>query len=85
MPLSVKHPEADRLARELARATGETITEAVIVSLRERLERHGTTPEPSREKRIALMEAIGRRGAALPILDLDFTEESLYGDDGLPA
>jgi hypothetical protein len=31
------------------------------------------------------MEALGRRVAALPVLDPDFTEDSLYGDDGLPA
>lgn len=37
MALSLKHPEADRLARELADSTGEGITEAVINALRERL------------------------------------------------
>jgi antitoxin VapB len=83
MPLSVKHPEADRLARELALATGETITQAVVVSLRERLERETRRRTP--EQRIAEMEALGRRVAALPVLDPDFTEDSLYGDDGLPA
>jgi antitoxin VapB len=39
MALSIKTEEADRLARELARLTGETMTEAVTRSLRERLER----------------------------------------------
>lgn len=39
MPLSIKDPEADRLARAVARATGETLTAAVIQSLRERLAR----------------------------------------------
>jgi antitoxin VapB len=39
MALSIKHPEADRLARELARSTGEGLTEAVIKALRERLAR----------------------------------------------
>jgi antitoxin VapB len=83
MPLSVKHPEADRLARELARATGETITDAVITSLRERLDRTNGRGTP--EERMAEMQAIGRRVAALPDLDPTFTEDSLYGDDGLPA
>jgi antitoxin VapB len=84
MPLSVKHPEADRLARELARATGETITDAVITALRERLEREGT-PTPSREERIAQLEAMSRRVAALPVLDPDFTQDSLYDEFGLPG
>ena len=37
MALSIKNDEADRLARELAAATGESITEATLVALRERL------------------------------------------------
>lgn len=36
MALSIKHPEADRLARELAELTGEGIT---VNALRERLAR----------------------------------------------
>ena len=39
MALSIKTDEADRLARELAAATHESLTEAVTVALRERLER----------------------------------------------
>ncbi len=39
MPLSIKDPDADRLARALTHAPGETLTEAVINALRERLER----------------------------------------------
>lgn len=39
MALSIKNEEADRFARELCRITGETITVAVTVALRERLER----------------------------------------------
>ena len=39
MALSIKTDEADQLARELAAATHESITEAVTVALRERLAR----------------------------------------------
>jgi antitoxin VapB len=39
MALSIKTEEADRLARRLAKLTGETMTEAVTVALRERLSR----------------------------------------------
>lgn len=39
MALSIKTKEADRLARELSRLTGENMTEAVTKSLAERLER----------------------------------------------
>ena len=37
MALSIKTPEADRLARALAALTGETMTRAVTVALHERL------------------------------------------------
>ncbi|EQD77539.1 transcription factor, partial [mine drainage metagenome] len=39
MPLSIKDRETDRLARELANATGESLTTAVATALSERLER----------------------------------------------
>jgi len=39
MALSIKTDEADRLARELAKLTGESLTDAVTVALRERLAR----------------------------------------------
>jgi len=42
MALSIKTPEADELARSLARLTGETMTEAVTTALRKRLERERT-------------------------------------------
>lgn len=39
MALSIKTEEADRLARELSRLTGETMTDAITRAMRERLER----------------------------------------------
>jgi antitoxin VapB len=39
MALSIKTDEADRLARALAKLTGETMTAAVTIALRERLAR----------------------------------------------
>ena len=63
MALNIKDPEADRLARELARRTGETITQTVITALRERLKRE------SAKRPLSLKDetmAISRRCAALP-------------------
>jgi antitoxin VapB len=81
--LSIKHPEADRLARELAARTGETLTEAVIEALRERLIRvHGRSRGPSVTEQLA---AIGRRCATLPVLDQRTRDEILgYDERGLP-
>lgn len=84
MALSIKHPEADRLARELAARTGETLTEAVVVALRERLAR-----ETGRSRAVPLREdlaAIRRRCASLPVLDDRPADELLgYDEHGLPA
>ena len=83
MPLNIKHPEADRLARELARATGETLTEAVLNALRERLHRERSASRRPRAKEM-LREA-RLRLAAHPILDGRSADEILgYDDRGLP-
>jgi antitoxin VapB len=82
MALSLKHPEADRLARELARETGEGLTEAVVVALRERLAR---MRHARRTGLAAEIVRIGKECAALPILDARSSDEILsYGEDGLP-
>ena len=83
MPLSIKHPEAERLARALAGQTGETITQAVITALSERLKRNqGRSAVPRLKDQ--LLE-IGRRCAALPDLDTRSPDEILgYDAAGVP-
>ena len=44
MALSIKTEEADRLARLLADMTGETMTQAVTLALRERIDRLTAMP-----------------------------------------
>ncbi|HPX37719.1 MAG TPA: type II toxin-antitoxin system VapB family antitoxin [Mycobacterium sp.] len=84
MALSIKDPEADRLARELAARTGETLTEAIVVALRERLAR-----ETGRTAAVPLgdeLAAIRRRCASLPVLDTRCAEHILgYDESGLPV
>ena len=84
MALSIKHPEADRLARELAEQTGETLTDAVVIALRERLAR-----ETGRARSVpvrAELAAIRRRCAALPIIDGRSADKIIgYDDHGLPV
>lgn len=84
MPLNIKNPEADRLARELADATGETLTRTVIVSLRERLER-----VRGRRYGEGLREDVARiqeRLAGLPRRDRRSDDEIVgYDEHGLPA
>lgn len=83
MALSVKDPEADRLAREVAARTGETLTQAVVVALRERLAR---LRGRARRRRLRdELREIAQRCAQLPTLDDRSDEEILgYDERGLP-
>ncbi len=45
MALSLKNPETERLAKELARRTGESVTRAVTLAIKERLERQNPNPK----------------------------------------
>jgi antitoxin VapB len=83
MSLNLKNEETNRLAHELAGLTGETLTTAVTVALRERLERL------QQSKRGALSDRllkIGKDCAAHlkePFLSVDHGD-LLYDEKGLP-
>ena len=79
MALSIKNAEAERLARELARERGTTVTRAVIGALDDALRR-------TRNRRVApsirdAILAISNRCAALPNLDTRPTDEILGYDE----
>ena len=80
--LNIKNPEARRLAAELSRMTGESMTEVVTNSLRQRLDAlHSARRKEGLAER--LME-IGRRAAELPVLDPRDPDGILYDEFGLP-
>jgi antitoxin VapB len=83
MSLNIKDPKADALVRTLAQTTGETITEAVTVAARERLER---LRAGQRRRSLANeLDEIALRCASLPVLDERPEEEILgYDANGLP-
>jgi antitoxin VapB len=75
--------EVDRLAREVAARTGETLTAAAAVALRERLARLEGRPRrrPLRED----LREIARRCASLPALDDRPADEIVgYDERGVP-
>jgi antitoxin VapB len=84
MSLSIKDPEAARLARAVTQYTGETMTQAVINALRERLAREESKAQEIDGLVDEIME-IGRHFATLPIHDPRRLEEMLYDESGLPA
>jgi antitoxin VapB len=83
MALNIKNPETYKLAEELARRTGQNMTEAVTQALREQLDRLRHSQESTLAERIL---AIGRDCAAHlkePFKSID-PDELLYDDKGLP-
>lgn len=83
--LNIKNPEAYRLVRALADATGESLTEAVTVAVRERLERLQAEAAPGKDFDVEEILAMAREiGARFPPGYLETAIEDLYGEDGLP-
>jgi len=86
MSLNIKNQEAERLVRQLAAATGEGVTEAVTVAVRERLERIVHQPEHSAAQRAARLRGIARDAATRWTHEWASTDHGdlLYDDRGLP-
>lgn len=84
MALSIKDPEAERLARDLARLTGESITIATRKALQERLRRVGGGVQ--RDVLLDDLAAIRRRWGAMPVVDDRGADAIMgYDDNGLPG
>lgn len=80
MALSIKSERADRLARDLAELTGESITDAVIASLEARLD-----VERRRRRSLGLGDIVERFGR-LPVLDERDPDDIIgFDEQGLPA
>jgi antitoxin VapB len=84
MPLSIKNDETERIARQLADLTGETITGAVHAALAERYDRL----KRARSKRSLATELteIALRCAQRPTVSSLSDDEILgYDDSGVPT
>lgn len=82
MGLSIKSDRAERLARQVSAETGESLTDAIIHSLEERLDRlKGRQSAPDLAETLM---AISRRSSALPDLDPRKAGEILgYDETGI--
>ena len=84
MALTIEHAEAERLAQELAAATGETLPEAVAAALRERLQRQQDRRSKSRTAR-EVLEEVRIRLSRVRVLDSRPPDEIIgYDENGLP-
>jgi antitoxin VapB len=82
--LNIKDPQTDRLARELAAETGETITVAARRAFEERLARVRARNAASPAERE--LRDIIERGRSRAVLDSRSEDDILgYGPDGLPS
>ncbi len=83
MALSIKTDDADRLARELAALTHESLTEAVTVALRERLDRIQESQRSDYEVRL---QRIIEEYQAHEVVDPRSNDEIIgYDEHGLPT
>jgi antitoxin VapB len=79
MGISIKNDKAEKLARQMVAETGESLTNAIIRSLEERLERlKGRRSAPDLAETLM---AIGRRCSSLPDLDTRSADEILGYDE----
>ena len=84
--LKIKNPRAHELAREIADRTGESLTDAVIHSLEERLERTKATSRKASKAEI--LKTISEMRAGLPpgfFEEEDPTGFLYHPETGLPA
>ena len=82
MSLHIQHPEASQLAEELSKLTGEPMSEAVVIALRERIERQVEIQEMLKQSK-----AVTDRVAKMINPDgLSAVEHGdfLYDEKGLP-
>ena len=83
MPLSIKNAETEQLAREISKETGESLTDAITIALRDRLQR--LRGRRHAKNLVQEVDDILHRVDALPTLD-DRSEDDILGYDsqGLP-
>lgn len=79
--MSIINPQTERLARELAQLTGETVTEAIRTAVEERLRRARSGPSLADE-----LNAIALRCSKRPLISQSTADEILgYDDFGVPS
>ncbi|CCG01303.1 type II toxin-antitoxin system VapB family antitoxin [Blastococcus saxobsidens] len=86
MGLNIKNPETEELARQLADATGENLTRAITVAVRERLDRIQRRGTAAAADRTALLQRIAGDAADRWVEPYRSSDHGdlLYDETGLP-
>ena len=83
MPLSIRNPKAEQLARDVAAESEESLTQAIIHALEDRLQR--IRGRRTATDLVAEIMAVSRRCQELPDQDPRPADQILgYGEDGIP-
>ena len=86
MGMSIKNPEVEAMARELATARKVSMTEAMRQALTHELEREAEAKATAVARRKAILMETLERIWALPVLDDRSPDEILgYDENGLPT
>ncbi len=81
MAISIRNPIAENLARTVAKKSGESLTQVIIHSLEDRLEKLQGRRNP--EDLLQEIKEIGNRCAALPDIDSRSADKILgYNENG---
>jgi antitoxin VapB len=86
MSLNIKNAETERLARQLAAATGESVTSAITIAVRERLDRvrgRESSEVAARENRLREISKDAGKRWVEPYRSGDHGD-LLYDEAGLP-
>ena len=84
MQLNIKSEQAHRMAKELARLTGESMTEAVRKAIAQRLEEERQRQAHERGDLASRLAPILARAQRRTVLDDRPGDDILYDEDGLP-
>lgn len=79
MAFSIKNPEVDRLVREVCSRTGESLTTAIEIALRERLDRLDAVRGQELDAAIAWLQERFRDAPSMEEFDAEH-----YDEQGLP-
>lgn len=82
MALSIKTEKADRLARELAATTGESITDAVTIAIEDRLARERRATRAIADRLRTIRTELSAAPRRTELSDDDIIG---YDDQGLPV
>ncbi len=84
MALSIKNPDVERMARELSRRRGVSVTEAIRQSLEREVERERRIPRHAPSERLRKMMEISERASRIPRIS-DMSDDEILGYDEFGA